>query len=285
MKKLLNVTALRRRQRIVAIGLGLALTMSTVGVASAAITDSGPVTAQAPNPVSAGEAASYTLSYSAWSLLFHKSYQVSEIVDADGASGLSVSSTCNLDQFRGDYTLPFQVLTSSLTTPGTYHLTLRLQEYSHTDECSGTFLMPYSDFSAVLVVQAAATPTPTEEPTATPTEEPTATPTEEPTEEPTATPTEEPTATPTEEPTATPTEEPTATPTEEVGGETATPTPFEGVEGETATPGQTITPPPTSTDGGSSNGGSTPLFALLICLAFGGLGLAAVQGQRKSIRH
>jgi hypothetical protein len=161
------------------------------------------------------------------------------------------------------------------------------------------------------------TPTPTEEPTPTPTEEPTPTPTVEPTPtptvEPTPTPTVEPTPTPTVEPTPTPTVEPTPTPTEDATptptveptptptetpfesfeGETATPeatptpteTPFESFEGETATPQPTTTPPPTSTSDGSSNGGSTPLFALLICLAFGGLGLAAVQSQRKSIRR
>ena len=111
-------------------------------------------------------------------------------------------------------------------------------------------------------------------------QQPTPTPTATPTPTPTATPTEAPTPTPTDEPTPTPTDEPTATPTDE-----PTPTPFESFEGETATPQSSTTPPPTSTDGGSSNGGSTPLFALLICLAFGGLGLAAVQGQRKSIHN
>jgi hypothetical protein len=143
------------------------------------------------------------------------------------------------------------------------------------------------------------TPTPTVEPTPTPTVEPTPTPTVEPTPtptvEPTPTPTVEPTPTPTVEPTPTPTVEPTPTPFESFQGETSTPdatptatpteTPFESFEGETATPQQTTTPPPTSTDGSSSGGGSTPLFALLICLAFGGLGLAAVQSQRKSMRR
>jgi hypothetical protein len=142
-------------------------------------------------------------------------------------------------------------------------------------------------------------PTPTPTATPTPTEEPTPTPTPTPTEEPTPTPTVEPTPTPTPDATPTPTPTPDATPTptptpfESFQGETATPdatptpteTPFESFEGETATPQQTTTPPPTSTSDGSSNGGSTPLFALLICLAFGGLGLAAVQSQRKTIRR
>jgi hypothetical protein len=62
-------------------------------------------------------------------------------------------------------------------------------------------------------------------------------------------------------------------------------TPFQSFQGETATPGQTTTPPPTTTGGGSSGNSSTPLFALLIALAFGGLGLAAVEAQRRSIRR
>jgi hypothetical protein len=120
---------------------------------------------------------------------------------------------------------------------------------------------------------------------------PTASPTATPTDEPTATPTDEPTATPTDEPTATPTDEPTATPFESFEGETATPTtgptetPFETFEGETATPAGTTTPPPTSSDGGSSNGGATPGLALLIALAFGGLGLAMVEMQRRAVRN
>ena len=74
---------------------------------------------------------------------------------------------------------------------------------------------------------------------------------------------------------------PTATPTT---APTATPTPSQAVEGETATPRGIVTLPPTSTGSGSSSDNSTPLFALLICLAFGGLGLAAAEAQRRSIR-
>ena len=140
------------------------------------------------------------------------------------------------------------------------------------------------------VVTAPPTAPPTETPTATPTTEPTAPPTETPTAtpttEPTAPPTETPTATPTTEPTAPPTETPTATPTTEpTAPPTETPTPFESFQGETATPAQTGTPPPTSSGSDGSNNNSTPLFALLICLAFGGLGLLAVQAQRQSIRR
>jgi hypothetical protein len=81
-------------------------------------------------------------------------------------------------------------------------------------------------------------------------------------------------ATPTLEITAPPTARPT---------DPADPTPFQSFQGETATPVQGGTPPPTSTVDGSSSGGSTPLFAVLICLAFAGLGLAAVEAQRRSV--
>jgi hypothetical protein len=95
-------------------------------------------------------------------------------------------------------------------------------------------------------------------------------------------------------PTEAPTGTPVATATQCVVGvadaaavatDTSCPTPFESFQGETATPGQTTTPPPTSTGGSDPGNNSTPLFALLICLAFGGLGLAAVDMQRRSIRR
>jgi hypothetical protein len=69
---------------------------------------------------------------------------------------------------------------------------------------------------------------------------------------------------------------------------TAIPTvgPTQIVGGATGTPARAATPPPTSANGNSSTGGdSTPLFALLICLAFGSLGLLAVEAQRRSIRR
>jgi hypothetical protein len=47
-----------------------------------------------------------------------------------------------------------------------------------------------------------------------------------------------------------------------------------------------VTLPPTTTDEtGTPGSTSTPLFAILICLAFGAFGLAAVQMQRRSIRR
>lgn len=94
------------------------------------------------------------------------------------------------------------------------------------------------------------------------------------------------------QPTATPTATATATACGIVGVanpaavQTATPCPtaFQSLQGETATPAGN-TPPPTSTDGNGTSGPSIPLFALLICLAFGGLGLAAVESQRRSVRR
>jgi hypothetical protein len=40
-----------------------------------------------------------------------------------------------------------------------------------------------------------------------------------------------------------------------------------------------------SGQGSSPGGDSEPLFALLICLAFGGIGLLAAQAQRRGIRR
>jgi hypothetical protein len=63
----------------------------------------------------------------------------------------------------------------------------------------------------------------------------------------------------------------------------ATPTPFQRIEGETATPRRAVTPPPTTVGGGPSGDSPTPFFALMICFAFGGLGLLAVQRQRRTL--
>ena len=83
---------------------------------------------------------------------------------------------------------------------------------------------------------------------------------------------------------------PTASGSQIVEGATATPvatkTPGEIVEGATGAPGQTTTPPPTASQGGSSGSNpSTPLLALLVCLLFAGLGLSAVECQRRSVRR
>jgi hypothetical protein len=71
-----------------------------------------------------------------------------------------------------------------------------------------------------------------------------------------------------------------ATPYSSVGGETATP--YSSVGGATGTPGTSL--PPTNS-GNDSSGNTAPLFALLICLAFGAVGLTAVEAQRRSIRR
>ena len=63
-----------------------------------------------------------------------------------------------------------------------------------------------------------------------------------------------------------------------------TKTPFQSFLGATGTPGQMVTPPPTASASNSSSGGSTPLFALLICLILAGFALAATEFRRRSIR-
>ena len=74
-------------------------------------------------------------------------------------------------------------------------------------------------------------------------------------------------------------------------GVTATPTvaptktPFQSFLGVTGTPGNAVTPPPTSAARNSSSGGSTPLFALLICLILAGFALAATEFRRRSVRR
>ncbi len=160
-----------------------------------------------------------------------------------------------------------------------------------------TKTIPLSSFACKTATAApTGTPVVTARPTATPviTAPPTATPVV--TAPPTATPfvTATPVITPT--PAVTDTPIPTETPFESFQGETATPaatatpdpsatdTPFETFQGETATPAASATPPPTSTDGGSSGSSGTPFIALLVCLAFGGLGLLAIEGQRRSVK-
>jgi hypothetical protein len=57
------------------------------------------------------------------------------------------------------------------------------------------------------------------------------------------------------------------------------------VTNNVVTPRSSSTAPPTSTaSGSSSSNNSTPLFGLMIVLALGGLGLAAVMTQRRSFR-
>jgi hypothetical protein len=105
--------------------------------------------------------------------------------------------------------------------------------------------------------------------------------------EPTPTPTPEVTPTPPPEETPTPTPEETPTPIESFQGETATPeptpTPVESIQGETSQP--TGTPPPTGTSSRTDETTAPPLFAALICLSFGLLGLLGTQAQRRSMRR
>ena len=75
----------------------------------------------------------------------------------------------------------------------------------------------------------------------------------------------------------------TLQPLESVAGATATP--VQSVGSVTATPRRAATPPPTTISDGSSGDSPTPLFALLICLAFGLLGLLAAQTQRRALRR
>jgi hypothetical protein len=80
--------------------------------------------------------------------------------------------------------------------------------------------------------------------------------------------------------TPTPTAVSSATPT---AVSSATPTPFQSIEGATSLPSASTTPPPTSTGSTDGSGSSTtPMLALLISLAFGAMGLVAVESQRRT---
>ncbi len=74
---------------------------------------------------------------------------------------------------------------------------------------------------------------------------------------------------------------------ESLEGETASPvasptvTPGENVGGETAAPARTATPPPTGSAIDHGRDGSTPGFALIICLFMCAMGLIAVWWQRR----
>jgi len=92
--------------------------------------------------------------------------------------------------------------------------------------------------------------------------------------DPTPTPTPSPTPTPT--PTATPTATATASPTASSSGS-------QGVLGVTSQP--SATPAATNTSSNSSGGSGSPLFALLICLAFGSVALIIADKQRRTVRR
>ncbi len=122
-------------------------------------------------------------------------------------------------------------------------------------------------------VKVTPSPSPSPSPTVKVTPTPTPTPTPSPTVKWTPSPSPSPSPSGTVKWTPSPSPTPTVTPE-------PTDTPFESFQGETATP--EFTPPPTGTTGGSDNG-QTPLFALLIAVLFGGLGLAAAQYQRRAL--
>jgi len=67
-----------------------------------------------------------------------------------------------------------------------------------------------------------------------------------------------------------------------IGYAASTPTPFHSIGGETRKP--RVTPDPTGTSG-SSGGGSSPLFAILICLASGPWAWPRSRAQRRALRR
>jgi hypothetical protein len=206
--------------------------------------------------------------------------------------------------FTNATTVTMHVGANSLSTPSTVTTLYVRWSSDHSSSSHATWnsgacatSSPFQSFQG-----ATATPVKTTDPCATAitapaaftTAAPCTTPTTRPTNPPTTKPTNPPTNPPTTppctvidtQPAAFSTATPCPTPFQSFQGATATPvvtkSPFQSFQGETSTPGHTTTPPPTNTGGGPSND-STPLFALMICFAAGGLGLAAVQAQRRSI--
>jgi hypothetical protein len=208
--------------------------------------------------------------------------------DQSGRDGLVATSSSSqrptqsdLDAFRGSADTIFSIAIGTGGGSGSNLVDLGLMQLlakssSNYHNVVDSSLLP-TLFGSIFVTIACPTPTPTSTvvPTATATVVPTATATVVPT----ATATVVPTATATVVPTASATVVPTASATV-----VPTATPFETQLGETATPAVSLTPPPTSSGGGSGSG-STPMFALLICLAFGALGLTAVEAQRRTFRR
>ena len=184
--------------------------------------------------------------------------------DQSGRDGLVATSSSSqrptqsdLDAFRGSADTIFSIAIGTGGGSGSNLVDLGLMQLlakssSNYHNVVDSSLLP-TLFGSIFVTIACPTPTPTS------------------TVVPTATATVVPTASATVVPTASATVVPTATP-------------FETQLGETATPAVSLTPPPTSSGGGSGSG-STPMFALLICLAFGALGLTAVEAQRRTFRR
>jgi len=156
----------------------------------------------------------------------------------------------------GLVTLHFNVRVSS--TPGVY--------YDNATADGGSFTVIATGATAPITVTV---PPPTPSPS--PTTVVTPSPTTVVTPSPTTVVTPSPSATPTRTASPTPTRTASASPTR-----TASASP---------TPGRSATPPTTATASDRPSNNSTPLFALLICLALGCLGLAAAQAQRRRVRR
>jgi hypothetical protein len=88
-------------------------------------------------------------------------------------------------------------------------------------------------------------------------------------------------------PAATPTPAPTAAPSQSLLGATGTPvassSQSQSLLGATSAPH--ATPPATNSSSNSSGNTGAPLFALLICLAFGTLAILMVEKQRRTVRR
>jgi uncharacterized repeat protein (TIGR01451 family) len=159
------------------------------------------------------------------------------------------------------WTGPFTVPAASGSTPGhvTLHFKVKVSStpgvyYDNATADGGSFTVVATGATAPITVTAPL-PTPTPSPSRSPS--------------PSASPRPSASTSPSASPTPTPTASPSPT-------RTASPSP---------TPRQTATLPPTSTASNGSSNNSTPLFALLICLALGCLGLAAAQAQRRGVRR
>ena len=100
---------------------------------------------------------------------------------------------------------------------------------------------------------------------------------------PSKSPSPSPSASPTTTASATSSATSTVNPSQSIDGATATPTAFESVLGVTS--GPNVTPPVTNTSSNPSGDRDAPLFALLLCLAFGSLAMLMVEKQRRAVRR
>ena len=215
------------------------------------------------------------------------------------SGGIVVTQTCQ--SWSASVSLSYNVTSDRLvvvttTIPGTigiagnhYNTSYGLiWDASGPATSSGTVTLIIYNGTSVEFTTSASLPTPPSCAVATATHTATATATHTATATATATATGTATATATHTATATATATATGTATASASESTdpsESDSPFQSFQGDTATAGSTTTPPPTNTGGNGSGNSSTPLMALLICLAFGGVGLASVEAQRRSIRR